>query len=164
MVHVPDQVDEAFLLLARQRLVGAEEVRDQDTAEALEEFERASRLNDSPTIMAFLGQVYAASGERDEAQRVIEAMQKQRQESFASAYDVALIYAGLSENDLAFEWLEKACADRDDGLTGFLASDPRIDSLRGDRRFDELMNRVGFEDLIIDSRDSKRKIILADRG
>jgi len=133
-------------------------------AEALEEFERASRLNDSPTIMAFLGQVYAASGERDEAQRVIEAMQKQRQESFASAYDVALIYAGLSENDLAFEWLEKACADRDDGLTGFLASDPRIDSLRGDRRFDELMNRVGLGNLIIDSPDSKRKIIPADRG
>jgi tetratricopeptide (TPR) repeat protein len=41
-------------------------------AEALEEFERASRLNDFPTIMAYLGQVYAVSGERDEAQRVLE--------------------------------------------------------------------------------------------
>jgi hypothetical protein len=40
-----------------------------------------------------------------------------RQERFASAYDVALIYAGLSENGLAFEWLEKACTDRYDGLT-----------------------------------------------
>jgi TolB-like protein/Tfp pilus assembly protein PilF len=133
-------------------------------AEALEEFERASRLNDSPTIMAFVGLVYAASGERDEAQSVIEAMQKQRQESFASAFDVALIYAGLLENDLAFEWLEKACTDRDDGLTWGLASDPRLDSLRGDRRFDELMKRVGLGNLIIDSRDSKRKIIPADRG
>jgi TolB-like protein/Tfp pilus assembly protein PilF len=119
-------------------------------AEALEEFKRASRLNDSPTIMAFLGLVYAASGERDEAQRVIEAMQKQRQERFASAYDVALIYAGLSENDLAFEWLEKAYTDRDDGLTWGLASDPRLDPLRGDGRFDELMNRVGLANLIID--------------
>jgi tetratricopeptide (TPR) repeat protein len=124
-------------------------------AEALEEFERARRLNDSPTIMAFLGQVYAASGKRDEAERVLETLQKQRRERFASAYDTALIYAGLSENDLAFEWLEKACTDRDDGLTWALASDPRLDSLRGDSKFDELMSRIGLANLIIDSRALK---------
>lgn len=112
--------------------------------DALEEFEKASQLNNSPTILAYLGHVYAASGERDKAQEVLDALQKQRHERFASAYDVAVIYTGLSQNDLAFEWLEKACTDRDDGLTWGLASDPRLDSLRGNGRFDELMSRVGL--------------------
>ena len=75
-------------------------------------------------------------------------MHKQRQEHYVSAYTLALIYAGLSKRDQAFEWLTKAYEDRDEHLTWGLASDPRLDSLRGDRRFAELMRRVGLADLI----------------
>lgn len=79
--------------------------------------------------MGVLGQVYAASGKRDEAQRVLEAMQKQRKERYASAYMVALVYAGLSEGELAFEWLGKAYEDHDGHLAWGLASDPQLDWL-----------------------------------
>lgn len=126
-------------------------------SEAFEEYKRARQLDDPPTILGFLGQLYAVSGKREEAQRVLEAMQKQRKERYASAYSVALIYAGLSEDDLAFEWLGKAYEERDDYLTWGLAFDPRLDRLRGDPRFDELMSRVGLANLIIDSRGLKRK-------
>ena len=126
-------------------------------SEAHDELKKASQLGDSDTILAFLGPVYAASGKREEAQRVLEAMQKQRKERYASAYNLALIYAGLSEDDLAFEWLGKAYDDHDDQLTWGLASDPRLDHLRDDSRFDELMSRVGLASLIPDSRALKRK-------
>lgn len=108
--------------------------------------------------------MYAASGKRDEAQEVLEAMQKQRNQRYVSAYTIALIYVGLSEDDLAFEWLGKAYEDHDDHLAWGLASDPRLDSLRGDPRFDELMSGVGLSDLTIDSRAPKRKTIPASRS
>ena len=121
-------------------------------SEAFEELERARQIDDSPTILGFLGQLYAVWGNRAEAQRVLATMKEQREELYASAYSVALIHAGLSDNDLAFEWLGKAYEDHDDLLAWGLASDPRLDPLRGDPRFDVLMSRVGLPHLIINSR------------
>lgn len=134
-----------------------------DFSEAFAEFEQANQLDDSPTVMGFLGNMYAVSGERGKAQKILEEMQKQRIKRYASAYCVALVYAGLSESDLAFEWLGKAYEDRDDFLSWGLPSDPRLDSLRGDPRFDQLMNRVGLANLIVDSRALKRKTISGSR-
>jgi len=56
---------------------------------------------------------------------------------------VALIYAGLRENDNAFEWLDHAYQVRDKGLT-FLLIDPCLDPLRSDARFAPLLQRLGF--------------------
>ncbi len=113
-------------------------------SEAFEEFKKASQLNDSPPIMGFLGYVYAVSGNLDEAQRVLEEMQRQRTDRYVSAYAVALVYAGLAEYDLAFEWLSIACEDRDEFLTWGLGIDPRLDGLRSDQRYVQLMNRIGL--------------------
>src|SRR5437588_3248782 len=113
-------------------------------SEALEEFKKASQLNDIPLIMGFLGYAYAASGNVDEARRVLEEMQKQRNERYVSAYAIALVYAGLAEYDLAFEWLGIACEDRDEFLTWGLGIDPRLDGLRSDERYVQLMNRIGL--------------------
>jgi len=113
-------------------------------SEAFEEFKKASQLNDSPVIMGFLGYVYATSGKRDEAQRILEEMQKQQRERYVSAYAVALVYAGLAEYDLAFEWLGMACENRDEFLTWGLGIDPRLDALRSDQRYVQLMNRIGL--------------------
>ena len=113
-------------------------------SEALEEFKKASQLNDIPLIMGFLGYAYAASGNVDEARRVLEEIQKQRNERYVSAYAIALVYAGLAEYDLAFEWLGIACEDRDEFLTWGLGIDPRLDGLRSDERYVQLMNRIGL--------------------
>ena len=77
-------------------------------SEAFENLKKANQLDDSPTIMGFLGQLYAASGKRDEAHRILERMQEQRKKRYASAYTVALVYAGLSESDLAFGVAEES--------------------------------------------------------
>jgi hypothetical protein len=56
--------------------------------------------------------------------------------------DIALIYTGLGEKDLAFAWLEKAYVER----TGRLLElpDPAFDSLRSDPRFLNLVKRIGL--------------------
>src|SRR5439155_22904082 len=117
-------------------------------SEAFEEFKKASQLNDSPPIMGFLGYVYAVSGNLDKAQRILEEMQRQRAERYVSGYAVALVYAGLAEYDLAFKWLDMACEDRDEFLTWGLGIDPRLDGLRSDERYVQLMNRIGLQNSV----------------
>jgi hypothetical protein len=56
---------------------------------------------------------------------------------------VAIVYLGLGGNDLAMNWLEKAYADRSNGLV-FLKVEPELDPLRSDARFIALQNKLNF--------------------
>ncbi len=59
------------------------------------------------------------------------------------SYDVATVYTGLGEKEQALEWLGKACEERFGWLV-FLNVEPIFDNLRPDRRFEELLRRVGL--------------------
>jgi TolB-like protein/Tfp pilus assembly protein PilF len=113
-------------------------------SKAFEEFEKARHLNEAPAVMGFLGYVYAVSGNVDKAHQVLEEMQRQRAERYVPGYTVALVYAGLGEHDLAFTWLDAACEDRDEFLPLILGVDPRLDGLRSDARYFQLMDRIGL--------------------
>ena len=56
---------------------------------------------------------------------------------------IAVIYVGLGDKDHAFDWLDKAYAERSSWMS-WLKVDPRLDSLRSDPRFDALVRKVGF--------------------
>jgi len=64
--------------------------------------------------------------------------------SYASPYMIATVYAGLGEKNKAFEYLDKAYQERSCDLPYFLKADLRIDSLRSDPRFQDLMHRMNF--------------------
>jgi hypothetical protein len=49
----------------------------------------------------------------------------------------------LNEKNLALAALDKAVEDRDPGVTA-LQVDPIFDSIRSDRRFQQLVHRVGL--------------------
>ena len=57
---------------------------------------------------------------------------------------IATVYAGLGDKDKAFEFLEKAYQIRSTDLPYFLKADLRVDSLRSDSRFRDLMRRMNF--------------------
>lgn len=58
-------------------------------------------------------------------------------------YHVALAHAALGEHEQAFEWLEKAVEDRSPQLVQ-LRLDPRLDRLRSEPRFQDLLRRMNF--------------------
>jgi serine/threonine-protein kinase len=58
-------------------------------------------------------------------------------------YDFAVIHAGLGEADQALAWLDRSLTARDPESM-ILPIDPRLDSLRGDPRFDALLRRMGL--------------------
>ena len=87
--------------------------------------------------------MYAATGKRDEALRIIVEMKERSKQQYVSPMAFANIYAALGEKDLAFEYLEKAYAERTPILRGMKAS-PVWDPLRSDPRFTDLLRRIGL--------------------
>ena len=60
-----------------------------------------------------------------------------------SPYHLATIYVGLGEKEQVLRWLDAAYNDRQNVLV-FLKHDARLDNLRSDPRFGELLRRVGL--------------------
>ncbi len=105
--------------------------------------QRSSELSGSPTVLAALGHAYAVSGQGSEASRVLDELGELSTRKYVSPYDMAVLYAGLSEVEQAFESLEKACEDRA-WRRVVLKVDPMLDPLRTDPRFHDILVKLNF--------------------
>ena len=96
-------------------------------------------------VQSDIGHVYAVSGNKSEAEKTIARLKQESTRTYVNLYELALIYIGLGQNDQAFDWLEKAYRERSDQLI-YLKVDPRLDPIRSDSRFADLVRRVGIPD------------------
>ena len=113
--------------------------------EAIDMFRRAADLEkDQAENWANLGHAYAISGNRAEALKTLEHLKEMSATSYIAPYNVAAIYAGLGSKDEAFAALDRAYSERSSMLALYLTNDPRMDSLRTDSRFAELLRRIGL--------------------
>jgi adenylate cyclase len=92
---------------------------------------------------AALGHLYAVTGKKVQAQALVSDLLEQSRKRYVPAYDIAVIYTGLGQKDQAFEWLDKAYQERS-GWLAYLKVEPRLDNLRSDSRFTDLLKRVGL--------------------
>ncbi len=65
------------------------------------------------------------------------------QGAFGLAYEIAAQSAMIGETEEAMTWLERAYEERDPQLL-IAKTDPRLDPLRSDPRFQDLLRRIGF--------------------
>jgi TolB-like protein/Tfp pilus assembly protein PilF len=115
--------------------------------QALHEFEEVSRSNlleNDDLLLWSLAIGYAWAGKSDDARKILDDLIDKSKREYVSPYGIARIYAALHENDLAFEWLEKAYEARSPRLR-HLKADPKLDPLRSDTRYVELLKKMGFE-------------------
>ncbi|HKB43513.1 MAG TPA: hypothetical protein VKC90_03960, partial [Chitinophagaceae bacterium] len=89
-----------------------------------------------------LVQIYAAAGYRDEAKKLLNHIEVS-QLSGNDYRGMATTHASLGENNKAFEWLEKSYERREESLCS-IKIDPKMDLLRSDPRFDDLVKRIGL--------------------
>jgi serine/threonine-protein kinase len=113
-------------------------------AEAVEAMREAVELSANLAFaQAALAQTLARTGSQREARAILAELLERAKRGYISAYDIAVIYAGLEEKDQAFEWLAKALAERSIFVV-HLNWDARLDPLRSDPRFGELVERLGL--------------------
>ena len=94
-------------------------------------------------IVGALGYVYARSGKRRSAQKLLKELEIYSKDVYVEPHAFAVINIGLGNFDEAFRWLARSHSDRSFILT-FLNVWPFFDPIRSDRRFDELADKVKF--------------------
>ena len=111
--------------------------------EAIPELQKGVELWPGSTPIGMLGEVYAASGYRNEAQKILEQLQELSKQRYVTPYVIARIHVTLGEKDKALQWLETAYQQQAEWMV-LLKVDPCFDDLRPDPRFQSLMRRMNF--------------------
>ena len=94
-------------------------------------------------FIAHLGEIYAAAGNGEAAQKILEQLHELSKQRSVTPYLVARIYTAMGNKCEALRWLETAYRERDVWMV-FLKIDPRLDDLRCDPRFEDLLRRMNF--------------------
>lgn len=110
---------------------------------AIAELEKVKQQIPTSMVAGQLGMEYALAGRRGDALKTLAELNQMARQQYTSPFDVALVYVGLSDKDQAFVWLEKAREDQAEWM-GWISADARLDSLRSDPRFAELLKRTGL--------------------
>lgn len=90
-----------------------------------------------------LAQLYAVSGNIEEARRLVEGVERDKRVTQHINRGLALVYAALGETDIAFKYLEESYELREEALLS-LKVDPKVDALRSDPRFTALLRKIGI--------------------
>jgi tetratricopeptide (TPR) repeat protein len=108
--------------------------------EAFAEYKTMGEYGKNNNAAGFL---YAVSGRRNEALRVIERMRRLSEQTYVDPYMMAVPYAGLGDRDNAIRLLTKAYEEHSAEMPQ-LKAEPFFDPLRSDPRFQELVRRMNY--------------------
>lgn len=112
--------------------------------EAVAEYLRAAADNgEGQNRVTALSEAYRVSGWRGFLQKQLDMMKEDAGKRYVTSFNMATVYARLDEKDQAFRWLQKAIEEHSSPAL-YLRADPRLDSLRSDPRFGDLLRRAGL--------------------
>jgi hypothetical protein len=77
------------------------------------------------------------------AEKVLDTLDRISSSKYVPSYDRAVVHLGLGNTDKALEYLVNAYEERSSWMT-YLNVEPRLDPLRADPRFADLVRRVGI--------------------
>jgi eukaryotic-like serine/threonine-protein kinase len=104
--------------------------------------ERAA-AQDSGSLLypASLAHAYAKAGKREQARATLARLMREAAKRHVSAYHVAVVHIALGETQAGLDWLERALAEQSPWI-GYLKVDPRIDPVRSQSRFQQLLRKA----------------------
>jgi TolB-like protein/Flp pilus assembly protein TadD len=103
----------------------------------------SKKIVDKGWALGWRGYIYGVSGQRAEAEKVLDELRELAAERPIDPHVMACVYIGLGEKDQAFAALEKEYEARSVGMTS-LKVNPWYDSLRSDPRFADLLRRTNL--------------------
>jgi serine/threonine protein kinase/tetratricopeptide (TPR) repeat protein len=113
--------------------------------DAIRELQEGIRLSGGqPGQRADLGRLYALTGHQAEAEAILDSLSRRLElaGNASIAQDVAYVQIGLDRFDYALTNLERAVDERSERVL-WLRVDPKVDPLRGNARFEQLIRRIG---------------------
>jgi len=114
---------------------------------AAQEFLQGKILGgDTPEVIAALKKATETSGYQGYFRTRLEQLLAKSKTGYVSPYDLADTYVRLGDKEQALHWLNVAYQERSPYLAN-LQIEPRLDSLRPDPRFQELVERVGLRNV-----------------
>jgi TolB-like protein len=118
-----------------------------DASGAIKEFERVQEIEKveggRTEGLAKLARAYALQGDRPKALQFLQEIKELDQQKKATwAYGYATAYLGLGDKSQAIDWLQRSYETKESGVIGNIGVDPLLDGLRGDPRFDALVQEV----------------------
>jgi serine/threonine-protein kinase len=133
-----------YFLRAHLVLALADEMKG-DSWSALERYERLLSVDplDRRALPAY-GFLLARTGQRERSKHIARRLEQMNSTVRNCSYQVAVVYAGLGENDLALDWLERAWTTHQVHFP-FAAVESRFRELRSNPRFQQLIGRVGLK-------------------
>jgi len=111
--------------------------------DAISEYQQAIALSGDSQSTVALAHAYAAIGKKAEAEMILRDLERKLRGTSASPYTMATIYAGLGQNDKAFDFLERAYSAKSLDMSS-IKSGLVLDSLHRDPRFQNLLGRIGL--------------------
>jgi TolB-like protein/DNA-binding winged helix-turn-helix (wHTH) protein/Flp pilus assembly protein TadD len=125
-------------------VLGLSYAEKRDFGHAIPELRKAVELSHgTPLMVSALANVDARSGNKAEAEKLLADLSAESKRQYVSPYYFAVVYAGLGRPEEAINWLERALADRSNGLV-FLKVEPELDGLRSNPRFVALQQKLNF--------------------
>jgi hypothetical protein len=84
----------------------------------------------------------AQSGDKEAAVQILAELEELARHGNVRAYWRAVLYLSLENRDEALRWLEQGIADHEGLEIAYVKVDPLLDPLRGDPRFEALVQKV----------------------
>jgi len=113
--------------------------------EALELFRHGTAAADGTVPpSAGLAILLWKSGRQDEARRVMAEVEQRAATRWVAPFAIASFHAVAGETGEALDWLERGF-ERHDGSMVYLKVHPRLDVLRGEPRFRDLLHRMRLD-------------------
>jgi TolB-like protein/Flp pilus assembly protein TadD len=110
--------------------------------DAIAEYQKAFDLTNDPYPLAALGQARARNGQKDEARKILARLSEESKSRFVAPYAKALVLIGLGEKAHAIDELERAYREGTGAYLFVIKVDPFLDDLRGDPRFEALVQKI----------------------
>ena len=128
------------LTIAMQGVASAEQGRFE---EAVEHMKKAAELDGSLTVLALQAHVLAAAGRKDEAVKVLRAVEDGARTRYFCPYEIATVYVNLGDMDTASTLFRKGAKEHADCMA-WLGVEPWIDAFRADPRYRMLLGDIGL--------------------
>ncbi len=113
--------------------------------EAIAEIDKSLELSGGvPMNVANAVMIHYRFGDKEVAERLFESLKKRASHEYIQPMGFIVIYLARGEADQAFEWVKKACEERDSFLPWFRVTPLDCMHFPSDPRINELLDRLGL--------------------